>query len=77
MFFCRNKNSTYVLLKLEFEILIGQNPAFPEAPQLCVSWVFPSWQLPVFCQAEDETQVRDLLLTYLSLLQGAVPPTIG
>ena len=37
----------------------------------------PSWYLPIFCPAEDETQVRDLLLTYLSLLQGAVPPTIG
>ena len=76
MLFCQSKSSRYVLLKPEFEILIRQNPAFPEAPQLCVSWVFPSWQLPVFCQAEDETQVRDLLLTYLSLL-GAVPSTIG
>ena len=76
MLFCQSKSSRYVLLKPEFEILIQQNPAFREAPQLCVSWVFPSWQWPIFCQAEDKTQVRDLLLTYLSLLWGAVPPTI-
>ena len=77
MFSRRSKSSRYVLLKPEFEILIGQNPAFPEAPQLCVSWVFPSWQWPIFCQAEDKTQVHDLLLTDLNLLMGAVPSTIG
>ena len=50
---------------------------FSEAPQLCLSWVFLSLQLPIFYQAEDETQIHDLLLTYLSLLLGAIPSTIG
>ena len=77
MLFCQSKSSRYVLLKPEFEILIRQNFAFPRSPSGCVSWVFPSWYLPIFCPAEDETQVRDLLLTDLSLLMGAVPSTIG
>ena len=50
---------------------------FSEAPQLWLSWMFLSLQLPIFYQAEDETQIHDLLLTYLSLLLGAIPSTIG